>query len=228
MYNTDEYIELIKGRLSPYRFNHSMCVADRAVELAKRNNLDPQKAYVAGILHDIMKEESLDSQQKIIESTGYTMTAVELASPNVYHQMSGAVYVRDILGIDDEDIVGGIRYHTTGRADMTPFEMLIYLADFTSADRDYPDVEDLEDLPNGCEYGVILLAKIELYMKLAVAMADQYDIGADNNNYLKRSQRFSHYMKLAEEARLEYEDYADDEASSGGVQTYDLLLASRH
>ena len=141
MYNTDEYIELIKGRLSPYRFNHSMCVADRAVELAKRNNLDSQKAYVAGILHDIMKEESLDSQQKIIESTGYTMTAVELASPNVYHQMSGAVYVRDILGIDDEDIVGGIRYHTTGRADMTPFEMLIYLADFTSADRDYPDVD---------------------------------------------------------------------------------------
>ena len=100
MYNTDEYIELIKGRLSPYRFNHSMCVADRAVELAKSNNLDSQKAYVAGILHDIMKEESLDSQQKIIESTGYTMTAVELASPNVYHQMSGAVYVRDILGID--------------------------------------------------------------------------------------------------------------------------------
>ncbi|MDD6602908.1 MAG: bis(5'-nucleosyl)-tetraphosphatase (symmetrical) YqeK [Eubacteriales bacterium] len=141
MYNTDEYIELIKGRLSPYRFNHSMCVADRAVELAKRNNLDSQKAYVAGILHDIMKEESLDSQQKIIESTGFTMTAVELASPNVYHQMSGAVYVRDILGIDDEDIVGGIRYHTTGRADMTPFEMLIYLADFTSADRDYPDVD---------------------------------------------------------------------------------------
>lgn len=141
MYNTDEYIELIKGRLSPYRFNHSMCVADRAVELAKRNNLDPQKAYVAGILHDIMKEESLESQQKIIESTGYTMTAVELASPNVYHQMSGAVYVRDILSIDDEDIVGGIRYHTTGRADMTPFEMLIYLSDFTSADRDYPDVD---------------------------------------------------------------------------------------
>ena len=141
MYNTDEYIELIKGRLSPYRFSHSMRVAARAVELAKRNNLDPQKAYVAGILHDIMKEESLESQQKIIESTGYTMTAVELASPNVYHQMSGAVYVRDILGIDDEDIVGGIRYHTTGRADMTPFEMLIYLADFTSADRDYPDVD---------------------------------------------------------------------------------------
>ena len=141
MYNTDEYIELIKGRLSPYRFNHSMCVADRAVELAKRNNLDSQKAYVAGILHDIMKEESFESQRKIIESTGYTMTAVELASPNVYHQMSGAVYVRGILGIDDEDIVGGIRYHTTGRADMTPFEMLIYLADFTSADRDYPDVD---------------------------------------------------------------------------------------
>ncbi|MGN0531854.1 MAG: bis(5'-nucleosyl)-tetraphosphatase (symmetrical) YqeK [Eubacterium sp.] len=141
MYDTDEYIELIKGRLSHHRYHHSMCVADRAAELAKKNNLDPQKAYVAGILHDIMKEEGLDSQQKIIESTGYTMTAVELANPNVYHQMSGAVYVRDVLGIDDEDIVGGIRYHTTGRANMSSFEMLIYLADFTSADREYPDVD---------------------------------------------------------------------------------------
>lgn len=109
---------------------------------------------------------------------------------------------------------------------MTDEDILLFIK--MAVSRDYPDVEDLEDLPNGCEYGVILLAKIELYMKLAVAMVDQYDIGADNNNYLKRSQRFSHYMELAEEARLEYEDYADDEASSGGVQTYDLLLASRH
>ena len=55
--------------------------------------------------------------------------------------MSGAAYVKNVLGIEDEDIISGIRYHTTGRADMTLFEMLIYLADFTSADRSYPDVD---------------------------------------------------------------------------------------
>ena len=47
----------------------------------------------------------------------------------------------NFVGIDDADIIGGIRYHTTGRADMTLFEQIIYLADFTSADRNYPDVE---------------------------------------------------------------------------------------
>ena len=55
--------------------------------------------------------------------------------------MSGAAYVKNSLKIDDADIINGIRYHTTGRADMSLFEMIIYLADFTSDDRDYPDVE---------------------------------------------------------------------------------------
>lgn len=113
---------------------------------------------------------------------------------------------------------------------MTDEDILLFIK--MAVSRDYPEVEDLEDLPNGCEYGIILLAKIELYMKLAVAVADQFDMGADNNNYLKRSQRFSHYMKLADEARQEYENYVEDASSgglgSGGVQTYDTLLASRH
>lgn len=137
----EEYINLIKSRLSEYRFHHSMCVAEKAVELAKKHKLNEEKAFVAGILHDIMKEESLESQRQVIEQNGYKMTELELQSPNVYHQMSGAEYVKNELEIDDEDIIGGIRYHTTGRADMTEFEMLIYLADFTSEDRNYPDVD---------------------------------------------------------------------------------------
>lgn len=144
--SNDKYINLIRERLSDYRFHHSMCVANRAVELAKKYNLDTEKAYAAGILHDIMKEESLDVQRELIESDGYKMSDVELNSKNIYHQMSGAMYVKKVLGIADEDIIGGIRYHTTGRADMTLFEMLIYLADFTSEDRNYPDVDIMREL----------------------------------------------------------------------------------
>lgn len=137
----NKYIDIIKERLSEYRFHHSMCVAEKAVELARKHNIDEEKAFVAGILHDIMKEESLETQRIVIEQNGYKMTELELSSPNIYHQMSGAEYVKNVLEIDDEDIVSGIRYHTTGRANMTEFEMLIYLADFTSEDRDYPDVD---------------------------------------------------------------------------------------
>ena len=96
--------------------------------------------------------------------------------------------------------------------------------------RAYPNVVDLEELPSGSEYPIILLAKIELYLKLAVLKADKIDIGADNNNYLKQGQRFSHYMKLVEEARAEYDSWLKNEGVNGGtgVTSYDVLLSNRH
>ena len=145
MYNTEEYIELIKSTLSPYRFHHSMCVAEKARELAKKYGIDEEKAYVAGILHDITKEMPNDEQIRLIEENGHKLTDFEKGNHRIFHQMSGAAYVKNVLGIKDEDIISGIRYHTTGRADMSLFEMLIYLADFTSADRSYPDVDVMRE-----------------------------------------------------------------------------------
>ena len=96
--------------------------------------------------------------------------------------------------------------------------------------RAYPDVSDLTDLPIGADYPIILLAKIELYSKLAVLKADKVDMGADNNNYLKQSQRFDHYMKLIGEAREQYNDWLENEGLNGGqgVMSYDVLLSNRH
>ena len=93
--------------------------------------------------------------------------------------------------------------------------------------RAYPNVTDLSDLPSGSDYPIVLLAKIELYLKLAVIKADKVDMGADNNNYLKQSQRFSHYMKLVEEAREQYESWLDNEGQ-GEVSSYNVLLSNRH
>ena len=93
--------------------------------------------------------------------------------------------------------------------------------------RAYPNVTDLASLPSGSEYPIVLLAKIELYLKLAVIKADKVDMGADNNNYLKQDQRFQHYMKLVEESRAEYESWLDNEGQ-GEVSSYDVLLSSRH
>lgn len=93
--------------------------------------------------------------------------------------------------------------------------------------RAYPKVVSLEDLPSGSEYPVVLLAKIELYLKLAVLKADKVDMGADNNNYLKQDQRFQHYMKLVAEAREQYESWLENEGQ-GEVNSYDVLLSNRH
>lgn len=108
---------------------------------------------------------------------------------------------------------------------MTDDDLKLYIK--LGVTRAYPDVTDLEDLPEGSEYPVVLLAKIELYLKLAVLKADKIDLTADNNNQLKQSQRFKHYMTLVEESRIEYENWVKDD-SHGKVQSFNVLLSNRH
>lgn len=141
-----EYEGLIKKRLSDYRFIHSMNVAKAAVFLAEKYGADKNKAYIAGILHDVMKEEKPEIQLKYIENSGHKMTGVEKGNPSVLHQMSGAAYCRAELHIDDAEILGAIRYHTTGKAGMTLLEKVLYTADFISAERSYPDVDIMREL----------------------------------------------------------------------------------
>lgn len=156
MYDTEAYTNLIKGRLSDYRFYHSMCVAGSAVQLAKRYGADEEKARVAGILHDVMKEEPKKVQLAEIEKAGMKMTELEKKNKKVYHQMSGAAYVKEELGITDEEIINAIRYHTTGRRGMSLMEKIIYLADFISADRDYEDVDVMRrKVEEGMEEGML-------------------------------------------------------------------------
>ncbi len=145
MYNIQEYIKLIRQRLSDYRFYHSMCVAQSAKELAALYGADCEKAEVAGILHDVMKEASCEEQLEVIEQAGMTITDLEKSEKKFYHQISGAAYVKCVLKIEDEEIINSIRYHTTGRENMSLMEQIVYLADFISADRIYDDVEIMRE-----------------------------------------------------------------------------------
>lgn len=116
---------------------------------------------------------------------------------------------------------------TTDPAYLTMTDDDIQLFVKLGVSRAYPDVTDLAQLPSGSEYPITLLAKIELYLKLAVLKADKVDMGADNNNYLKQDQRFKHYMALVAEAREQYESWLDNEGQ-GEVSSFDVLLSNRH
>lgn len=112
--------------------------------------------------------------------------------------------------------------------DMTDSELELFIKlGSTSA---YPDITSLDELPDGADYPVLLLAKIELYMKLAVLRANDKDIKADNNNELKLSQRFTHYMSLASEARTQYKLWYDNGGgyATGGVRTFNVTLSRNH
>lgn len=110
---------------------------------------------------------------------------------------------------------------------MTDEEVLLFMN--VALTRNYPDIPSLDYLPTEYVYPIILLSKKELFHALAVKEAPLYDIGADNNNYLKRSQRFDHYMKLIAQIDKEYEDYLENGGAGGNTLTsFDVLLSDRY
>lgn len=137
----DQYEELLKGRLSKKRFTHTMNVAEACYDLAERFGGDKKRCYLAGMLHDIMKEELPERQKQMTVESGFQPDSAEIDTPALRHAVAGAAYVRDQLGIDDEEILAGIRFHTIGCAKMTLLEKIVYLGDMISAERSYKDVD---------------------------------------------------------------------------------------
>lgn len=131
---------IIEPKLTPARFYHSKCVADAAKELAALYGVDGQQAELAGILHDVMKDTPHKEQLKIIKRFGIMMNNTEKQVKKLYHAISGAAYVQFVLGVQDKTVIDAIRWHTSGRKGMTPLEKVVFVADFISADRDYPGV----------------------------------------------------------------------------------------
>lgn len=138
--------DLLKERLDEHRYIHSLGVAESAKELAVRFGADENKAYLAGLLHDITKNETNERQLKLFESDGIILNQVEKNNPKLWHAMTAPVFIKNELGITDEEILSAVRYHTTGRASMSLLEKIVYIADYISAERDYPDVDVMRAL----------------------------------------------------------------------------------
>ena len=96
--------------------------------------------------------------------------------------------------------------------------------------RDFPQVPSLDLIPQEDIYPVVLLAKKELYFTLASMDAPLYDLNADNNNQIKRSQRFEHYMKLIAAVDEEYNQYNEDGGAGtrNTLTSYDVLISDRY
>ena len=141
-----EYEALIRERLTPKRYRHSLNVMERAVELAGIFGADPCKAELAGLLHDAEKSTDPKILLQSLEKSDILLSDADRASPQLWHAPCGYLFARDRLGIQDADVLNAIRYHTTGRAGMSLLEKVVYLADLTSADRDFSDIRKVRKL----------------------------------------------------------------------------------
>ena len=145
MYDTEAYMKILKNTLSSRRFYHSLCVSQSAKKLAERYNQDVEKAEIAGLLHDITKETGKAAQLEIIKYAGVELHPFDKRGDKFLHQASGSAMAK-ILGIEDEEILNAVKYHTTGRENMTLLEKIIYMADLIEEGRYFPKVEELREL----------------------------------------------------------------------------------
>lgn len=127
--NTDSIKKTLKESLSEERYNHTLGTADCALKLAKKYGLDEKKAYLAGLLHDCAKCKSNDELLKIIKQELKNIDEGELQNYKTLHAPVGEYFARTMYNIDDSEILNAIRYHTIGRANMSLFEKIIFLAD---------------------------------------------------------------------------------------------------
>lgn len=122
--------EDLKKLLKPSRYLHSTGVESVAKDLAVINSYDMDKAGLAGILHDCAKY--LTDEELLSECNKYGMPVTKIEKQCVYllHAKVGALYARIKYGIDDEDILSSITFHTTGRPAMSLLEKIIFVADY--------------------------------------------------------------------------------------------------
>ena len=153
------FINKIKGYIKESRFVHSLSVAHLAYRLAKKHNMDYQKAYIAGILHDIAK--GLDKNESLNLMKKYYPDYVEIGA-FAYHQFLGVKIAKEDFGVVDEDILNAIMYHTTGRKGMSSLEKLIYAVDKIDPTRDYDSSELINAMENGVDEGFLIVLKANI------------------------------------------------------------------
>lgn len=146
LYGTSEKKKYLKENLSQKRYVHSLNVAEECRKLAVKYGEDPDKAYFAGLLHDVCKELPDEEQKKLVLESSFAVCREELETKSLWHAVAGAYFIKTDFGVEDIDILNSVRFHTVGRAGMTRLEEIVYMGDLISADRDYKDVDKIRRL----------------------------------------------------------------------------------
>ena len=140
------------------RIPHVLGTEQEAIRLAERYGADVQKAQVAALLHDCTKKLDMAEQLDLCRHYGIQLDVLEQQALKLLHAKTGAAIARDVFGVDEE-IYDAIWWHTTGHANMTLLEKIIYLADYIEPSRDFPGVDKLrsvcyKDLDEGLLLGL--------------------------------------------------------------------------
>lgn len=126
----------VRFALSDDRYEHTLGVMYTAESLAMRYGADMSKAAIAGLLHDCAKCIPNNHKIKLCKKYDIELSEMEEKNPSLIHAKLGAYLAKKEYGIADDEIISAIRWHTTGKPEMSMLDMIIYLADYIEPNRD--------------------------------------------------------------------------------------------
>ena len=182
MLSIEEIKLYLKTNLMEKRYIHTLGVADTAIKLAKLNGISEEKAEIAGLAHDVAKNLSKARIKEIIEENNIILSQLEENNSDLWHSIIGHLEAKDKLGIEEEEILDSIRWHTTGKEDMSVLAKIIYISDMIEPNRKFEGIEDIrkstfEDLDKGVYLGLTHSIKFLLSKNLLI---DENTIKARN------------------------------------------------
>lgn len=140
--NQGIYLEtLLKNKMSQKRFIHTKSMANLAKEIALANDIDEQKAYIAGMFHDIAKEMPMEEARQLMET--HFQSYLDKPIP-IWHQWLSKYVASETYGIKDVEILQAIRHHTTASIRMSKLDMCIYVADKYDQSRNYDASKEIQ------------------------------------------------------------------------------------
>lgn len=141
----DQAKSIVKSVLPPKRYDHSLRVADVAIKLAGIYNVCRDNIYLAAVLHDYAKFRPEAEMRRWIN---YSKLPKDLLLYNhvIWHGPVGALMLQYEQGIDNQEVLTAIRYHTTGRPHMELIEQILFVADYIEPARDFPGLEEIRNM----------------------------------------------------------------------------------
>lgn len=158
----------LKVMLPEHRITHSEGVAKSAIKLSEIYGYDKEKAYLAAILHDCAKYLSKEEVEYYVEKYNINLDSYEKNNIALSHSIIGAVLAKNEFDIKDDEIINAIRYHTTGKENMSNLEKIVYIADLIEENRIYPGVEELRELAYNKQIDEALLKSFDNTIKLVI------------------------------------------------------------
>jgi predicted HD superfamily hydrolase involved in NAD metabolism len=144
-YSREALIEAVSSQMPDKRWQHTLGVMESSVRLAERYGADPARAETAAILHDVAKYWPVERMKEIIEQNGLPSELLSY-DKQLWHAEVGAFVAERDYEITDAEVLGAIRYHTSGREGMSLLEKIVCLADYIEPGRDFPGVDEIRRL----------------------------------------------------------------------------------